>query len=84
MVACGNGKDLSNRSVEIGRRAGSYEIGAAGWSVGCNHEHRKLLDGASQWRYLGAIEGSLCLFLRWEFGGHDGSGSYTRCFHLRG
>lgn len=53
-----------------------------GLSVNYSHEYHQRLDGISQRRYLGAIGAFLCLFLRWEFGGHDGS--YIGCFHLRG
>lgn len=74
-------KSLGIRDAEIERRAGNFGIDVVGLSVNYSHEYHQRLDGISQWRYLGAIGASLCLFLHWEFAGHDGS--YIGCFHLR-
>lgn len=78
---CDSEQSLGIRDAEIERTAGNFGIGAVGLSVNYSHEYHRRLDGISQRRYLGATGAFLCLFLRWEFGGH---GSYTGCFHLRG
>lgn len=82
-AGCDSEKGLGIRDAGTERTAGNFGIGAAGWSVNYSHAYHQRLDGISQWNYLGVIGVFLCLFLRWEFEGHGGNGSYTGCFRPR-